>query len=135
MARIVLGIVGGFLAWFILASVVNLLFRMAWPGYARVEPSMTFTLAMLIGRLLLGALSSLCGGLVAAWIAQGNANAAKILGVILTLMFVYVHYGLWDKFPIWYHLLFLASLLPLTLLGALLLVRARRVKLARQESL
>lgn len=126
MIRTILGIVGGFVVWFVAASIGNVLFRMSWPGYAQIEAAMTFTPAMLLGRLLLGVLSSLCGGFVVAWITRGNTRAAWILGIVLTIFFLPVHYGLWDKFPIWYHLAFLASLLPVTLLGAFLFVRGRR---------
>ena len=129
MLRMILGIVAGFVAWFVLASIGNVAFRVSWPAYAQVEPSMTFTLTMLVSRLLLGVLSSLCGGFVAAWLARANVNAATILGVVLTVIFIPIHYGLWNEFPIWYHLLFLASLLPLTLLGAFLFVRINRARL------
>jgi len=84
---------------------------------------------MLVGRLLLGAVSSLCGGLVAAWIASGNATTAKVLGIVLTLFFLPVHYGLLDRFPIWYHLIFLALLFPITLVGSFLFLRMNRAKL------
>jgi hypothetical protein len=60
---------------------------------------MNFTLAMLLGRLLLGALSSLCAGLTLAWIAKRNGSAVKVLGILLTLVFIPVHYHVWDKFP------------------------------------
>jgi len=126
MIRMISGIVAGFVVWFVVASMGNVLFRVSWPGYAQVETAMTFTLAMLLGRLLLGVLSSLCGGLVVAWITRANATATWILGIVLTIFFVPVHYGLFDKFPIWYHLVFLASLLPVTLLGASLFARSRR---------
>ena len=87
---------------------------------------MTFTLAMVVARLLLGAISSVCAGLAAAWITKGNGVAAKILGIVVTTMFVPVHYSLWNKFPIWYHVIFLASLFPLTVLGARLLGHRNR---------
>jgi hypothetical protein len=121
MLRTVAGIVAGLIVWFVVATIVNLAFRALWPGYAEVEGAMRFTLAMMFARLLLGALSSLCAGFSVAWITKGNGKAAKILGVLLTAMFVPVHYGLWDKFPLWYHLAFLVSLFPLTLLGARLI--------------
>jgi hypothetical protein len=46
------------------------------------------------------------------------------LGILLIALFIPVHYSLWDRFPIWYHLTFLVSLLPLAILGARL--RPRR---------
>ena len=48
----------------------------------------------------------------------------NVLGGVLTALFIPVHYRLWDNFPLWYHLLFLASLFPLTVLGALLFARS-----------
>jgi len=38
-------------------------------------------------------------------------------GALLLLGFIPVHINLWDKFPVWYHLTFLASLVPLTYAG------------------
>ena len=121
MARGIAGVVVGLVAWILVATVLNLLLRIAWPGYADAESPMTFTLAMLAARLLLGAISSICAGLVLAWIAKRAGRAAVVLGVVLTAMFIPVHYRLWDRFPIWYHLVFLASLMPLALLGARLM--------------
>jgi hypothetical protein len=112
------GVVGGLIAWLIIASIGNLLFRMFWPGYAAVEAAMTFTLAMLLGRLVLGAVSSLGAGFAAAWITKGNTRIITVLGILLTVLFLPLHYNLWEKFPVWYHLLFLATLFPFTLLGA-----------------
>ena len=126
MIKMIAGIVAGLIAWIIVATIGNLMFRVAWPGYAEAEISMMFTLAMMVARLLLGALSSLCAGFVAAWITKRNGTGAKVLGIVVTAMFLPVHYLLWDKFPIWYHVIFLASLFPLTLLGAKLSQRANR---------
>ncbi len=120
MVRTVVAVVAGLIVWFVVATLVNLLFRALWPAYAEVEIGMNFTLAMLLGRLLLGALSSLCAGLTLAWIAKGNGRTVKVLGILLTLVFIPVHYHVWDKFPLAYHLIFLASLLPVTVLGACL---------------
>ena len=87
---------------------------------------MTFTLSMMFARLLLGAASSIAGGAVTAWIVRGNRRAPWILGVVLVAVFIPVHVGPWDKFPLWYHATFLVSLLPLTLPGASLFARNRR---------
>jgi hypothetical protein len=124
MIKMIAGIVAGLVAWTIVATIGNLMFRVAWPGYAEAEVSMMFTLAMMVARLLLGTLSSLCAGFVVAWITKRNGTGAKVLGIVVTAMFFPVHYLLWDKFPIWYHVIFLASLFPLTLLGAKLAQRA-----------
>jgi hypothetical protein len=126
MIRMIGGIVAGLIVWFMVATIGNLLFRVAWPGYTEAEIATMFALPMMLARLLLGALSSVCAGLAVGWITKGNGTAAKVLGIVLTAMFVPAHYGVWDKFPVWYHATFLASLFPLTLLGAKLLRRRNR---------
>jgi hypothetical protein len=118
MVRGIASVVAGLCAWTIVATAANLLLRFAWPGYAAVEPAMSFTLGMLGVRLAIGALASVAAGFSAAWIAKGTGAPVRVLAALLLLMFIPVHYRLWDKFPIWYHLTFLASLIPFTLLGA-----------------
>jgi uncharacterized protein (DUF983 family) len=38
-------------------------------------------------------------------------------GVLLLAAFIPEHITLWEKFPVWYHLTFLLSLIPLTFAG------------------
>ena len=65
LLRAVAGVAGGLFTWVVVATVGNLLLRVVWPSYAEVEVVMNFTPAMLVMRLLLGALSSLCAGFLA----------------------------------------------------------------------
>jgi hypothetical protein len=126
MVRIIAAIACGFVAWFVVATIGNLVIRLSWPDYVAVEAAMTFTLPMMLARLLLGAVASLAAGALAAWIARGNVKAVVSVGVLLTLLFIPIHYNLWDKFPLWYHAAFLISLFPLTLAGAYLSGRGNR---------
>jgi hypothetical protein len=126
MIRIIAAVAGGLIAWFVVATIGNLGIRLSWPEYVAVEKAMAFTLAMLLGRLAIGALASLCAGAITAWIARASRAAVMGLGILLTVLFIPIHYNLWDKFPLWYHAAFLVSLLPLTMLGAFLFVRGRR---------
>jgi hypothetical protein len=119
MLRTAGGVVAGLLAWAVVANIGNLVLRAVLPGYTEVEKALNFTLVMLIGRLLLGAVSSACAGFVAAWIAR-RRTVARIVAGILFVVFVPVHYSLWDKFPAWYHVVFLLSLLLLPILGAMI---------------
>jgi hypothetical protein len=41
-----------------------------------------------------------------------------VLGAIILALFIPVHIQLWAKFPIWYHLVFLGTLVPLVAFGA-----------------
>jgi hypothetical protein len=119
VTRSIAGVAAGVVAWLLVATAGNLVLRLTWPAYAAVEKAMTFTLAMLSARLVLGAVSSLCAGFAVAWITRRNAIAAWCLVALLLAIFIPVHYALWHKFPAWYHVLFIASLVLFTLLGAM----------------
>ena len=117
MARTTLGIVAGLVVWVAITSVAGVIMRGAWPQYASVADAMTFTLPMLYARLAIGALATLAAGLVATIIARRSLVARLMPGALLLIAFIPVHISLWDKFPIWYHLTFLVSLVPLTYAG------------------
>ncbi len=118
MKRSVLAVVAAFLSWWLVAQTGDVTLRLLWPTYAGVEHEMTFSVGMQCARLLVGALASLIAGAVLALIKPASQQQSVWLGVILLLIFVPGHIHLWDKFPIWYHAVFLGSLIPLILLGA-----------------
>jgi hypothetical protein len=117
MAKKFFGVVAGLAVWIALVTVAGAIMRLSWPAYASVADQMVFTLPMLVARLLVGALATLATGLVTAMIAPRSLPARLMPGVLLLLGFIPVHVMLWDKFPVWYHLTFLLSLVPLTYLG------------------
>jgi len=117
MLRTILAAIAGIIVWGIVVSLLNLGLRHGWPDYAAVEKAMTFTVPMMAARLAMSGVASLVGGYVASRISRENFNAALAAGVILLAIFAPFHYTIWDKFPIWYHLTFLASLPLLSLLG------------------
>ena len=52
-----------------------------------------------------------------------------MLALLILALFVPVHVSLWSTFPVWYHLVFLGSLVPLVILGSALL-RSGRTRVA-----
>lgn len=88
---------------------------------------MMFTLAMSIARLFVGAVSSLCAGFVAAWITNRSVLVIKSLAGVLLVMFLPVIL-LWERFPPWYHVVFLTSLPVVTVLCGLLYTRRTRIE-------
>jgi hypothetical protein len=130
--RIVLAIATGFVVWWTVATVGNLGLRWLMPGYKEVERSMEFSLGMLLARLALGALASVVAGAVCASIARNVRAANHVLAVLLLALFVPVHIGLWARFPVWYHVVFVGSLAPLVLLGTKL-IRVRGTSAAAKD--
>ena len=130
MLRSICAVIISVVTWFLVATLGNLLLRALLPGYAAVETAMSFTLPMKLARLALGLISSLSAGIVCAAIANPGSQAARVVAGIMVALFIPVHYMLWAKFPVWYHLFFLLSLAPAVLLGASLLPKRSMEKLA-----
>ena len=120
MARAAFGAIAGFLVWMIVVTLSGFVLRGAWPAYAAVADAMTFTLPMMIARLSIGAMATVAAGWVAAIIARRSTLAALLPGIVLLAGFIPQHITLWEKFPVWYHLTFLLSLIPLAFLGGTL---------------
>ncbi len=109
MLRRIGGVIAGVGVWIVIVTLLNLALRYSWHDYATVERAMTFSLPMMVARLSMSGVSSLVSGMVAGWIDK-TGWAPLVSGSILLLLFLPVHYSLWDRFPAWYHLTFLASL-------------------------
>ena len=118
MKRVLLGLLAGLLAWIVCATAANLALRGLWPGYHAVERAMTFTAPMMGARLCIGGIATLVAGAWARRIAPASARIGLALGVLLLALFVPQHVYLWPKFPLWYHAVFLSSLLVLSAWGA-----------------
>lgn len=117
--RAIAAVAAGCVTWMVVATIGNFGLRAALPGYTAVEASMAFTIAMMFGRLALGIVSSFAAGYACSAIARRQLTPVYILASLLLLAFVPMHISLWPRFPVWYHLVFLLTLAPLVLLGAM----------------
>ena len=120
MKRSIFALLAGIAVWVLVASLLNRGLRAGLPGYSVAEPTMTFTLGMKVARLILGALASLSAGAAAGLIAPSRKGLPWLLGAIILAAFIPIHVQLWAKFPVWYHLIFLGTLVLLVALGAAL---------------
>lgn len=121
MIRYVGAIIAGIVAWVVIVSILDRALQFTWPEYAGAVPIMEFTLRMMFARLTEAAVTTLAAGMVNRLVARTSRWPAAFQGVAILLCFLPIHYQLWQKFPVWYHLTFLGSLVPLTVLGAALL--------------
>jgi hypothetical protein len=132
--RAIVAVVLGLFVWGLCATGLDFLLRLSLAGYAAAEPQMQFTTSMMIARLALpGALPSIVAGFSGAWIARGNRWVIVALVTILLVVFLPAHYQLWAKFPLWYHLTFLGSLILLPWFGARLKALVRSVGAAERK--
>jgi hypothetical protein len=118
MWRTIGAIAAGIVAWALVVTILNFGLRLWLPGYVQVEHALLFTLPMKIARLSIAAITSLAAGAVARAIALASKWAPWIVGLIVLALFVPSHIHLWTRFPVWYHLTFLLTLVPLVVMGA-----------------
>lgn len=120
MKRSILACLAGLLTWFVVVTVINRVLRLSLPNYTAAEHTLQFTLGMKWARLLMAIVTSLVAGAVTGWISPSSRWAPLIVGSVVLAMFAPWHIANWSKFPAWYHLTFLLTIIPAVLVGALL---------------
>jgi len=117
MLRSICSVVGGFATWSALWLGGNTVAMTAMPGAVHQDGSINHV-GLLCAILALSVICSILAGLLTGVIAKRSAMAhGVVLGVILLAVGIFVQAQYWDKMPIWYHLIFLAMLVPATLIG------------------
>src|SRR5215813_14449655 len=115
-----LACLAGLLTWMVVVTVINRGLRLSLPNYTAAEQTLQFTLGMKWARLLMAIVTSMAAGAVTGWISRSGRWAPWIVGGVVLAMFLPLHIAIWSKFPAWYHLTFLLTIIPAVLVGALL---------------
>jgi hypothetical protein len=125
VARTIGVIISGLLFWAAIGSLLILVLRLTWPAYEAAHPTRDFTLPMQLARLAAGVAASLGAGAIVRRFSATSGHEVLIYGTLLLLCssFVHLREPTWSTYPVWYHLVFLGYLLPLTLLGGRLATR------------
>ena len=127
MLRSVLGVIAGFFSWMIVWVGSEKILSAIWPAFgvhqaefqAAIENGGQFTAdtTMLLTHIVLGSIVSVISGFLAALIAGGNKRAPLVLGFLLLAVGLLKAVMSWPYVPIWYHVIFTAILLPMTIVG------------------
>ena len=128
MVRIVVGVIAGFFAWAMAWVGGEKILSAVWPeGFgahqrafqAAIENGGPFTAdtTLLLTHLVLGSIVSVMSGFLAALIAGENRRAPLVLGVLLVALGLLKAVLSWPYVPLWYHVIFTALLLPMTVVG------------------
>ena len=131
MLRIVLGVIAGFIGWLIVWVVSEKIISAIWPAFGvhqrafeeAVKNGGEFTpdTTMLLTHIVMGSIVSVMAGALAALVAGENSRAPLIAGCLLLAMGIAKAVMSWPYVPIWYHVIFTALLLPMTILGGKLI--------------
>ncbi len=131
MLRIVLGVIGGFIAWLIVWVGIEKGLSAFWPAFGvhqkafedaiKNGASFTADTTMLLTHIVLGSIVSVMAGALAALIAGENSRAPLFAGILLLALGVMKAVMSWQYVPIWYHVIFTAILLPTAIVGGKLI--------------
>src|SRR5215213_1143328 len=130
MLRIVLGVIAGFISWVMVWVGIEKILSAILPEWYGA-PQLAFQNAvenggghftaethLLLSHIVIGAIVSAIAGYVAALTAGENMRAPLVLGFLLLLVMGLVKaYMSWPYVPLWYHVIFTAMLIPMTILG------------------
>lgn len=128
MVKIILGVIAGFIAWSIMWVGSDEVLATSSPGWYGLHQD-DAQLALLNGdafqadatimliRLGIAAAATVMSGFLAAVIAGENRRAPLALGVLLLVVGIAVQAMAWRVMPVWFHLIFLAMLVPLSIAG------------------
>lgn len=128
MVKIILGVIAGFIAWSIIWVGSDEVLATSSPGWYGLHQD-DAQLALLNGdafqadatimliRLGIAAAATVMSGFLAAVIAGENRRAPLALGVLLLVVGIAVQAMAWRVMPVWFHLIFLAMLVPLSIAG------------------
>jgi hypothetical protein len=128
MVRIILGVIGGFVAWFVAIILGEQVLSLLLPeGFgvhqqafqAAIEEGSPFTantthLALHCGLCFIG---TALAGFLAAIIAGENRRAPLVLGLLLFAVGLLKAGISWSLVPLWYHGLFTGILAPMAIVG------------------
>ncbi len=118
MIRKLLAVLAGFALWTVLWLASNqLALRLFSTRFD--ERGMTDDAGLLAAFVVLSALFSIAAGWTTTAVSRaGSSVLALVLGALLLAVGVLVQSTVWDQMPLWFHLSFLALLVPASAVGA-----------------
>jgi hypothetical protein len=137
MVRIVLGVIAGFFAWLIMwvggEKILSAIgpewfgaHQLAFEAAITNGGQFTADTTLLLTHIVLGSIVSVMSGFLAALIAGENKRAPLVLGFLLLALGLLKMVLSWPYVPIWYHIIFTALLIPMTMMGGKLKTTVQR---------
>ena len=120
MAKIVQAVVAGFALWsFLWVGINQVLTRLSPAMFKPAEGQVTPILALVV-LLILSVVCSTLSGVLAGTLYRTSMTPVWILAALLLVTGVMVERGYWNLLPLWYHVIFLSLLVPVTAFGGFL---------------
>jgi hypothetical protein len=116
MTRKIIAVIVGYAVWTVLWLGGNALFFSDLAASAERGEAIV-SVGSLSKVLLLSFACSLVAGLITSTIGN-SARAVLVTGALLLLTGIGVQASVWTLMPVWYHVLFLAAIVPLVVVGS-----------------
>lgn len=127
MIRILISAIIGFLVWSVLWIGSDAVFMAISPTYKEhidsfskaleTKQAVEMSSILLLLTLSKSFICSIIAGLVTVMIAKENLKSTLILGVFLLAFGIFIQSIYWNYLPLWYHLIFLLMLIPMSIFG------------------
>lgn len=115
-ARFSLAVIAGFAAWTVPWIATGLVAEALFPDHVVRGVPLTHA-GILLGFVVVSVLLSLMAGWLSVRLAGGSMKAAWSLAILLLLVGLGFEVAAWSLTPVWYHVVFLALLVPATVQG------------------
>lgn len=121
IGRLILAVLAGAAVWAALWIGGTQLSQIAFPDIATPDQPLTHT-GLLVGYIAYSTFLSLLAGFVTALAAgaQRPMVAVTVLAFLQLALGIIAEASYWSLLPVWYHLVFLALIVPATLYGGTL---------------
>ena len=128
--RIVLAVVAGAAAWAVLWIGGNGAAQSALPQLVVAGQPLTHP-GVLLGFIVYSVLLSVLAGYITGAAAGAHLKlAVKLLAVLQLIFGIIAETSYWSLAPVWYHLVFLALIIPMTVYGGSVRARGRAASAA-----
>ena len=121
--RVVVAVVAGAAVWAVLWIAGTRATQLMFPELAAANQPLTHT-GVLWSYIVYGSLLSLLAGYTTALAAGNHATiAVRVLAVLQLTLGIIAEVSYWSLTPVWYHVVFLALVVPVTIYGGMLRMR------------
>jgi len=115
--RITLSVIAGVVLWGVLWNLGSMLTMSLFPDQVQPEQPIA-SVGILIGLIVYSVILSVGAGFSTAKIGKEHARSAvHILAGVQFAIGAFFEYTYWELMPAWYHIIFVALVIPFTVIG------------------
>jgi hypothetical protein len=108
-----IGIITGLIIYALIGLLGMYILKMGWADYKIASVDKSYTIQMLLSRLLVAIFASVAAGICGSKIANDKGKSSWFVAVIVFCIAGYIHFvRVWADYPVWYHFAYLLPIIP-----------------------